>query len=218
MIDDSFTLLYLLKEAGYDRAYKDEWWWPNSGSVESLVGAILTQNSRWESVEVSLNNLKKDNFLSLEALASLSPVDIYTHIRASGFFRNKAKNIIELSKNILNSYHSFEEFRENVDRRWLLSQRGIGAESADAILNYTCYKEAFVVDSYTNRLLKAFGYEFDSYDAIQEWIIEGVYNRYNKLFPNFSRAKVYARSHGMIVEYCKENKKGHNIDISKLAI
>lgn len=216
MIIDSFSLLQYLKRGGYDRATKDDWWWPNSGTVSSLFGAILTQNTKWESVELSLDNLKRDNLLSLEALSQLSPEDIYSHIKPSGFFRNKAKYLIELSKQILKEFNSFEEFKKSVDREWLLCQRGIGKESADSILNYTCYKEAFVVDSYTARLLRAFGYEFDSYDALQEWIVDGVYNRYEKLFADFSRAKVYARSHGMIVEYCKENRKGKEIDISKL--
>ena len=216
MIQDSFDLLHSLKSAGYDRAERDEWWWPSSGTVSSLFGAILTQNTKWESVELSLDNLKKDNLLSLERLSQLSPQDIYTHIKPSGFFRNKSKYLIDISQQILREFNSFEEFKESVDREWLLSQRGIGAETADSILNYTCYKEAFVVDSYTNRLLRAFGYEFDSYDALQEWMVEGIYDRYEELFPHFSRAKVYARSHGMIVEYCKENRRAKEIDISPI--
>lgn len=217
MIENSFELMLALKEADCDRPVRDEWWWPESGTVSALVSAILTQNSRWESVEISLYNLKRDNFLSLELLASLSPEDIHMHIKPSGFFRNKAKNIILICRQILEDFGTFDSFKECVDREWLLSRRGIGPETADSILNYTCYKEAFVVDSYTNRLLAAIGYRFDSYDTVQEWMVEGIYERYGELFPGFSRAKVYARCHGMIVEYCKENRRGKMIDISRLS-
>ena len=220
IITDSFELLKLLKDRGYDRADSDEWWWPESGTETALIGAILTQNTKWENVETSLQRLKSDNLLSIEQLASLKEEDIYTHIQASGFFRNKAKNIILLSQHILKDFETFANFKESVNREWLLKQRGIGFETADTVLNYTCYKEAFVIDSYTNRLLLAFGYMMDSYKDIQEWITDGIYDRYDTLFPNYSRAKVYARSHGMIVEYCKENKKSNTkeIDISKLIL
>jgi len=216
LIDDSLELLYRLKTLGFNITDRDDWWWPNSGSVESLIGAILTQNSRWESVEISLNNLKRDNLLSLERLANLRDEDIYTHIKPSGFYRNKAKNIILLAQNILSDFEEFEIFRESVSRDWLLAQRGIGYESADSILCYTCYKEAFVVDSYTNRLLRALGYEFDDYMRLQEWMVEGIYDRYSELFPAISRANVYALSHAMIVEYCKIYKRGRDIDIEAL--
>ena len=218
MTTDSFTLLSILKKLGYDRADKDEWWWPDSGTVSALTGAILTQNTKWENVETSLQKLKKDNLLSLETLASLREEDIYSHIQTSGFFRNKAKNIISLSRHILKDFDTFENFKESVNREWLMEQRGVGFETADSILNYTCYKESFVIDSYTGRLLSALGYHLESYMEIQEWIIDGIYDRYDSLFPSFDRAKVYARCHGMIVEYCKENKRGREIDISKISL
>ena len=217
MVENSFELMTALKDADCDRPDRDEWWWSKSGTVSALIGAILTQNTKWESVEISLDNLKRDNLLSIETLASLSSEDIHSHIKPSGFFRNKAKNIILICRQILEDFGTFESFKESVEREWLLRRRGIGPETADSILNYTCYKEAFVVDSYTNRLLTALGYRFDSYDTVQEWMIEGIYERYDELFPGFGRAKVYARCHGMIVEYCKTNRKGREIDISKLS-
>ncbi|NPA28323.1 MAG: 3-methyladenine DNA glycosylase [Epsilonproteobacteria bacterium] len=216
MIENSFDLLKRLLELGYDRANRDDWWWPNSGTFEVVVGAILTQNSKWERVEISLENLRKRSLLSLESLALIDLKELEELIRPSGFFRAKSKYIKGISQAILDDFISFDNFKEEVDREWLLAQKGIGFESADAILNYGCKKEAFVVDSYSQRLLNALGYEFDRYEDIQEWFISGIWDRYNLLFPSFSRAKVYARAHGMIVEYCKENKKGSKIDISKI--
>jgi len=57
MIQNSTELFKLLKKSGFDNTTRDSWWWPNSGSFEVVVGAILTQNTKWENVEKSLNNL-----------------------------------------------------------------------------------------------------------------------------------------------------------------
>jgi len=210
---DALTLFKKLKSLGYDNFSRDEWWWPNSGSFEVVVGAILTQNTTWESVEKSLKNLQ--NHLTLEKFASLDINILKEFIKPSGFYNQKAKYLKLLSQYIINDFKDFNNFKSEVSREWLLKQKGIGFESADAILNYACYKEAFVVDSYTNRLLREFGFEFESYSELQEWIVDSFYSGYKEVF-DFSRAKSYARAHGMVVEYCKKNRKKNKIDITEL--
>ena len=79
-----------------------------------------------------------------------------------------------------------------------------------------------VVDSYTNRLIMKFGYEFESYSQLQEWLISGILSnleKINKLYgKDISLNTIYARFHGKIVEFCKENSTGKNVDISSLDI
>ncbi len=217
MIENSFELLLILYKLGYDRAV-DEWWWPNSGSVDVIVGAILTQNTKWDRVEESLANLAKRDLLTLQSLCSVDDDILIESIKPSGFYKNKSKNIKLLANNILKDFGDFDTFKYSVDREWLLSQRGIGKESADSILCYCCYKEAFVVDSYTSRLLNAFGYEFDSYDTLQEFMVSGVADRYHQILP-LPKAQAYARFHGMIVEYVKEHKKrGKVVDVTQIKL
>ena len=216
MITNATELFKLLKTAGFDNKSRDSWWWPNSGSFEVVVGAILTQNTNWLNVQKALDNLKEANALTLNTIATLDIYQLQELIRPSGFYKAKSKNIKELSKNILNEYKDFSSFKSRVNREWLLNQKGIGQESADAILNYACYKEYFVVDSYTNRLLRAFGYEFNSYNELQEWIVDSFYNGYKEVFTTLSRANAYARAHGMVVEYCKVYSKRGAVDINKL--
>ena len=213
MVQNSVELLQLLKEKGYDNPTRDSWWWPNSGSFEVVVGSILTQNTKWENVEKSLNNLKNSKLLNLENIANISLEELQELIRPSGFYKAKSKNLKLIAQNILKDFSSFKNFKELVAREWLLSQKGVGQETADSILNYACYKEVFVVDSYTHRLLRAFGYEFEKYEELQEWIVSIFYQAYCKLFPKLSRAQAYARAHGMIVEYCKVNKRNKVVDI-----
>ena len=216
MINSATELFLKLKKLGLDNCLTDPWWWPNSGTFSVIIGAILTQNSSWQNVEKSFKNLKEYNLCTLEALANSNNATLEELIRPSGFYRVKAKNLITLSKNILEEFSGFANFQEYVTREWLLKQRGIGQESSDAILNYACCKEAFVVDSYTNRLLRAFGYEFSSYEELQEWIVDNFSLNYELVFPNISLAQAYAKAHGMVVEYCKVNKKGRAIDIAPL--
>ena len=210
-IADSFDLLSRLKALGYDNDSRDSWWWPNSGTFEVVVGAILTQNANWERVELSLDNLRNEGLLNPERLAAYPAASLEALIRSSGFHTAKGRNLRELSRLIMKDFGSFGAFREKVNRGWLLERRGVGPETADAILNYACYREAFVVDSYTGRLLRALGYDLEGYEAVQEWMLEGIAGREEMLFPGFGPAQCYARAHGMVVEYCKRNRKGRTI-------
>ncbi len=119
-------------------------------------------------------------------------------------------------------FRSFESFCEAVDREWLLAQKGIGEESADSILCYACKQEAMVVDVYTARLLESFGYSFESYAALQEWMVGGILesqSKVNQLYAKeISLSELYARFHGKIVEFCKENSQGKKVNVEGLGL
>ena len=221
-MNNSFELLVALKNQGYFKSTRDALWWPRSGTFWVVVGAVLTQQTKWEKVEKSMENLEH---LGIDSLGKLSTLDIEhlsTAIQPSDFYNTKAKNISLLSHAILNEFGSFEAFCENVDREWLLAQKGIGEESADSILCYACKQEAMVVDAYTARLLAGFGYSFESYEALQEWMVEGLLgnvSRINQLYgKEIMLSELYARFHGKIVEFCKENSRGKNVNVESLGI
>ncbi|WP_331774203.1 3-methyladenine DNA glycosylase [Sulfurospirillum sp. 1612] len=217
---NSYELLELLKNRGYDATQRDPFWWPHSGSFEVVVGAILTQQTKWEKVEKSLDNLRNANVLDLKSLAEIDVRRLSILIKPSGFYNTKAKNLSRLSKAIDATFGSFEAFTHNVTREWLLSQKGVGEESADSILCYSCLKDELVVDSYTARLLAAFGFEFESYDALKAWMIEGIATNKKRVDALYSRAmsdhEIYARFHGKIVEYAKMHSRGKNVEVSTL--
>ena len=219
---NSFDLLVALKKQGYLKTIRDPLWWPRSGTFWVVVGAILTQQSKWEKVEKSMENLEYLGIDSLEKLSTLDLERLSIAIQPSGFYNTKAKNLSLLSKAILDSFDSFEVFCENVDREWLLSQKGIGEESADSILCYACKQEAMVVDAYTARLLAGFGYSFESYSALQEWMIDGIVSNFSKINQLYSKEitlnELYARFHGKIVEFCKENSRGKTVNVESLGL
>jgi len=219
-LQSSYDLLYALKQLDYLKTARDPLWWPKSGTFEVVVGALLTQQSKWERVEASLANLKANDLMSLTALSTASVEEIAAHIKPSGFYNTKAERLRLLCSNMVDAFGSFDSFQEEVDRAWLLSQKGIGMESADAILCYGCGREVFVVDSYTQRLLGALGYTFESYMQIQEWMQQGIVDHLDRVKNIYKYeielSLVYARFHGKIVEYAKEHIKGKNVDIAPL--
>jgi endonuclease-3 related protein len=185
---------------------KPKYWWPNVGTFEVVVGAILTQNTKWENVEKALNQLKvKNEKLKVEEIATYDYTYLAELIKPAGFYNQKAKRLIALSRNILRDFGDFENFKENVSRQWLLNQKGIGFETADSILCYACFKETMVMDAYTKRLVKKNGFEFESYDDMKEWFERGIEENWDKVaeFYENDLNLCFARFHGKIVEFMK---------------
>lgn len=67
-----------------------------------------------------------------------------------------------------------------------------------------------VVDSYTNRLVKSFGYEFESYEDLKNWLEYGINENFDKITRLYdykvSLNMIYCRFHGKIVEFMKNQK------------
>lgn len=211
-LTDSFELYSALE--GLDLLQNSQpLWWPQHGTFEVVVGAILTQNTQWTRVTVSLANLSQADVLTLEALSTIDPEMLMELIRPSGLIKAKAANIIKLCQAIREDFGSFEVFAHEVTRKWLLAQKGIGPETADSILCYACERPVMVVDSYTARLLRAFGYEFENYGDLQEWCERGIREHCDEAILQ----RTFAHFHGMIVEYVKSNSKGKEVSIERIS-
>lgn len=210
MIQSSFELLRALKKQNLLDG-KSSWWWPNAGSFEVILGSILVQNTQWVKVKKMLDSMRQAGIISgdcesdLKKLSTIESEILQSHI--IGLQRQKSARIIGISTHILEDFGSFGEFKESVDYEWLLAQKGIGSESACAILNYACGREVMVVDNYTHRLLASVGWEIDDYDELREFCergvrenLEGVQELYGK---SMNLAQIFARFHGKIVEFGK---------------
>ena len=208
-----FALLKRLKELGYIKTERDPYWWPNSGTFEVVVGAVLTQNTKWENVEKALERLRCEiGQITPERVVVLDQKHFAQLIKPAGFYNTKAFRIQKLTHALLEAYGSFEAFKAKPSRRWLLEQKGIGPESADSILNYACYRPFLVVDAYTAKILRFLGYEFESYEELQEFLSDSILENIDKIYELYGRQmpleQIYARFHGKIVEFCKEHCKG----------
>jgi len=199
MIEESCSL-YRELEALDLLDHRPPHWWPNAGTFEVVIGAILTQNTTWKNVEKSLQNL--EGRLTIEGLLKLDEEKLQELIYPSGFYNQKAPRLLALANNIAETFHSFERFQSEVSREWLLAQKGIGPETADSILCYACFREEMVVDSYTKRFLGEHGILLQNYDAYKTFLEEGI----RKQCPEEELNLIFARFHGMIVEYNKKMK------------
>jgi endonuclease-3 related protein len=133
-------------------------WWPADSPFEVVVGAILTQNTTWRSVERAISNLKSRNLLDPKRLSATQDDILYGLIRPSGYYRVKTKRL----KAFL--FFLNDQFGGDLDslfsedpwplRKKLLTVKGIGEETADSILLYAGQKAVFVIDAYTRRILE----------------------------------------------------------------
>ena len=122
------------------------------------MGAILTQNTSWTNVERAMANLRSAGALNVQGIRALPLPKLEVLVRSSGYFRQKARR--------LESFVAFLDARYDgsLDRMFatpteqlraeLLTQNGIGPETADSILLYAGNHEVFVVDAYTRRILE----------------------------------------------------------------
>jgi endonuclease III related protein len=143
------------------RTYGPRQWWPAKTALEVVVGAYLTQNTAWTSVEKSIANLEARNLLTVPALRQLPEDELRVLIRPSGYMIRKAAAIKAFIAFLDDSYQgSMEKLAEvpaKITRPQLLALPGVGPETADAILLYALGQPAMVVDEYLRRVATRHG-------------------------------------------------------------
>ena len=136
-------------------------WWPAESRLEVMLGAVLTQNTAWSNVEKAIANLREQNLLDFAVLQRLEINELAALIRPSGCFRLKALRIKALlawlDERCQGDLARLASLDTEQLREQLLAVKGIGPETADAILLYALDRPAFVVDSYTRRIFSRHG-------------------------------------------------------------
>ncbi len=182
-------------------AYGAQGWWPAQTPFEVILGAILTQNTRWENVRMALDNLHAAAVLEPQALAALEDVQLQELIRPSGFFRQKAATLRRMLQVLMGEYAGDVDAMLRGDtqhvRTRLLDIKGIGPETADSILLYGAQHPIFVIDAYTRRICNRLGLcgAEASYAQVQEMFM-------THLCPD---AQKYNEYHALLVVLAKRN-------------
>jgi endonuclease-3 related protein len=175
-------------------------WWPAETPFEVVVGAILTQRTKWENVEMAIQNIKENNLMDPDALVKVDRKKLESLVKCTGFYKQKAERLQIASgyfaKNFLVSQTPLDHLRNE-----LLSLKGIGKETADSIILYALDKPKFVIDAYTVRICKCLG-------------ISGRYDRLQKRFENELPQDIalFKEFHALIVKYGKEFCNKHKCD------
>lgn len=185
--------------------YGPQHWWPGETPLEILVGAVLTQNTNWSNVTRAISNLRERGLLTFDALVDAPVAEVADCIRPSGYYNLKAVRLANLLRMIAVQYHGdlLALLADDTARArtHLLSVKGIGPETADAILLYAGNHAVFVVDAYTHRILSRHGLapEECDYAELQEILTSSLPADY----------RIYNEYHALLVrtgkDYCKKN-------------
>jgi endonuclease-3 related protein len=196
--------------------YGPQHWWPADDWFEVTVGAILTQNTAWNNVEKSIENLKQRDLLEPKKLSKIKEDDLAQLIRSSGFYNlksNRLKNFLEWLKKYNYDIAKIKNKSVTSLREELLSIKGIGKETADSILLYAFEMPVFVIDAYTKRMFSRLGLILSrEYDEFQDFFEKNLrkdvqlYNEYHALIVKHSKVyckKVPKCSDCFLKEKCK---------------
>lgn len=173
-----------------------------------LIATILSAQCTDERV----NQVTKDLFVkydTLEKFANAKLEELEYDIRSTGFYRNKAKNIIACARMLLDKYAG--EVPKDLDA--LTSLAGVGRKTANVIRGNIYHEPSIVVDTHVKRISKRLGFtvsddpvkiEFELMKKLPKdhWIL------YNIQIITFGRTICMARNpkceQCFLQKYCKE--------------
>lgn len=123
------------------------------GPWQLLVATILSA----QCTDKRVNIVTKDLFVRLpgpKELAASSQEEVEELIRTTGFFRNKAKNLISCAATVLERHGG--EVPRTLDELVVLP--GVGRKTANVVLGNAFQIPGMVVDTHVKRLSKRFGW------------------------------------------------------------
>lgn len=179
-----------------------------------LIAVILSA----QCTDARVNIVTKDLFVkydSLEKFANADLKELENDIRPTGFFHNKAKNIIACAKRLVEVYGG-EVPSELED---LLTLAGVGRKTANVIRGNIYNQPSIVVDTHVKRISKRLGFtkeddpENIEYELMRKlpkdhWIL------YNIQIISFGRNICFARSpkcsECFLYDLCKAKDKRIN--------
>lgn len=176
-----------------------------AGRWEISCGAVLTQNTAWINVRTALAALRKAKFTTPERVLAAPQASLAALIRPARYFNSKALYLKALAtwfiahdRKLCAQRYSRAEVE--LARPVLLAVKGVGRETADAILLYAYNLPTFVVDAYTRRIFTALGVidETYTYDKIRA-LFEGTMLQESPR----RTVEVWQEYHALIVEHAR---------------
>lgn len=151
MEDTSLAINEILRELA--RLY------PNAGTslkfsspFELLVSVMLSAQSTDKQVNKITEKLFK-RYNTPQAFAAMEPEELEKHIKSCGLFRNKSKNIIQASREIVEKFDG--EVPQELEN--LMQLPGVGRKTANVVLSNAFGKDAIAVDTHVFRVANRLG-------------------------------------------------------------
>lgn len=173
-------------------AYGTPRWW-SKDPFTVMFQAVLVQHTAWSSVEKTCQPLRDQ--LTPEYISGLPTGELEQLIAPCGFQKAKARTIQGLTEWFRRYQFDAQLVQETPLpklREELLTLRGVGEETADAVLVYAFYQPSFVIDAYTRRLLERLGCVLADDTAIRRFFEDGLPRD----------AQIYGWYHWLILDHC----------------
>ncbi|MGM0124905.1 hypothetical protein IGI37_002299 [Enterococcus sp. AZ194] len=134
-------------------------WWQDENRIADWVSMILIQQTTEKNAKRALQNL--EGHLSVTQLHNMDMELLQELIRPAGFFKQKSLYIKELMHWFIGHGANIDKFQSYSTpdlRKELLSIKGVGQETADAMLLYIFERNVFICDQYAIRLFTRLGF------------------------------------------------------------
>lgn len=138
----------------------EQHWWPivtDDPGFEVIVGMVLVQQTRWQTVEAAIRRLIGRGWMSPAGVAAAPTDELAALIRPCAFHTQKAPGLQAIAAHLLGRYggSAMQMLRRPGAelRAELLSLPRVGRETADTVMLYAGGHPAFIVDAYARRVL-----------------------------------------------------------------
>lgn len=137
-----------------DENYKteDKCYLNHSTPYELLIATMLSAQCTDDRVNLVTKSLFK-KYPTLESFASASLEEMEKDVKSTGFYHNKAKNIILATRRLLNNYNG--EVPSGIED--LTSLAGVGRKTANVVRCHIFNLPSVVVDTHVKRISKKLG-------------------------------------------------------------
>lgn len=176
-----------------------------------LIATILSAQCTDERVNLVTKDLFK-KYDSLEKFAAADLKELEQDIHSTGFYHNKAKNIIGCARDLLHKHGG--EVPRTIEE--LTALPGVGRKTANVIRGNIYHDPSVVVDTHVKRISKRLGLsKSDDPEKVEQELMKALpkdhWILYNIQIITFGRSICTARSPKcegcFLTEFCKERKK-----------
>lgn len=123
-----------------------------SNNYQLLVAVILSAQCTDKRVNIVTRELFKQ-FGTPEKMSELSQAQLEEKIHSCGFYRNKAKNILAMTKDLIEKYNG--EVPQEMDKLQALA--GVGRKTANVVIAEAFKGDAIAVDTHVLRVSNRLG-------------------------------------------------------------
>lgn len=187
-----------------------------SSNFQLLVAVILSA----QCTDIRVNKVTEklfEDYGTPQAIANMDIIELEKYIKSCGFYHNKAKNIIAMSKSLLEKFDG----QVPIDLEELVTLAGVGRKTANVVMCVAFNKNAIPVDTHVFRVSNRLGLAnaknpIDCEKQLKNNIEEKYWNEFtSKLLLLFGRYYCKAQNpkcqNCVVKEYCKYYKEQKDV-------